>query len=73
MSDSILQKFLNNHKKKTILLSELEKAVPGNISYDEFAESINKLIENNILTVVNSKNNNWKSIPLYMKYKINKY
>lgn len=73
MSDSILQKFLNNHKKKTILLSELEKAVPGNISYDEFAESINKLIENNILTVVNSKNNNGKSIPLYMKYKINKY
>ncbi len=72
MSD-ILQEFLDKYKKKTILLSELEKAVPGNMSYEEFAENINKLIASNVLTEVNPKNNNGKSIPLCMKYKINKY
>lgn len=72
MSD-ILKVFLDNYKKKIILLSELEKVVPGNTSYDEFAKSINKLVENNILTAINSKNTNGKNIPLCMKYKINKY
>ena len=69
----ILQNFLDNYKKKTILLSELEKAVPGNISYDKFAQGINTLVEDKVLTCVNPKNNNGKSIPLCMKYKINKY
>ncbi|QXE20661.1 Wadjet anti-phage system protein JetD domain-containing protein [Clostridium sp. 001] len=65
--------YLKKYKNSTITLGNLEKLVPGNYSYDKFAENIRKLINNNILIEKNSKDNNGKDIPLPYKFGINKY
>lgn len=65
--------FLKSYKKATITLGELESLVPGDASYNNFAESVRKLIDDNILIGKNPKVNNGKEIPLPYKFGINKY
>ncbi|MBV7275100.1 DUF2399 domain-containing protein [Clostridium sp. PL3] len=65
--------FLKSYKKATITLGELENLVPGDASYNNFAESVRKLIDDNILVEKNPKDNNGKEIPLPYKFGINKY
>lgn len=65
--------YLKSYKKCNITLGELENLVPGNSSYNTFAESVRKLIDDNILVEKNPKDNNGKEIPLPYKFGINKY
>jgi Uncharacterized protein conserved in bacteria len=65
--------YLKSYKKATITLGELENIVPGNSSYDIFAESVRQLIDDNILLEKNPKANNGKKTPLPYKFGINKY
>ncbi|AWI04511.1 Wadjet anti-phage system protein JetD domain-containing protein [Clostridium drakei] len=65
--------YLKSYKKATITLGELENLVPGNYSYNTFAESIMQLIDDNILIKKNPKITNGKEVPLPYKFGINKY
>ena len=41
---SIILDFLKDHKNKTVSLIEIEKILPGNIEYINFANTINDLV-----------------------------
>lgn len=68
-----LIKYLKSYKKSTITLGDLEKLVSGEVTYNEFAKTIKKLVKNKILIEKNIKNNNGKEIPLPYKFGVNKY
>jgi hypothetical protein len=62
--------FLQASKKKTILLSELERLVGGQTSYEDFALLINDLEQKGILIAVKKQGYNQKPIPLANAYRI---
>ena len=68
--DNIILSFLQARKKKTILLSELERLVGGQINYEDFALLINDLEQKGILTAVKQQGYNQKTIPLANAYRI---
>ena len=68
--DNTILSFLQDRKKKTILLSELERLVGGQISYEDFALLINELVQRGILTAVKQQGYNQKTIPLANAYRI---
>ncbi|OFI06014.1 hypothetical protein CLOACE_13950 [Clostridium acetireducens DSM 10703] len=65
--------YLKSYKKSTIKLGELENLVSGDITYNEFAKSIKRLVNENILIQKNPNNNNGKEISLPYKFGINRY
>lgn len=76
MNEFIYEKlisYLKSYKKSTITLGELEKLVTGDIEYEVFAESVQKLVSNNILKGKDSGGSNGKHISLPYKYGVNKY
>lgn len=64
--------FLKSRKNRTILLSELEQQVSGNIDYMSFASVILHLEEMNILTRVKAHGENNKFPSLALTYRVNK-
>ncbi|WP_352417771.1 Wadjet anti-phage system protein JetD domain-containing protein [Proteiniborus sp.] len=71
MENTILD-FLKNYKKKIIPLIEIEKTLPGNIEYIDFANTINEFVNMKILFPIKSHGTNNKKIPLANTYRINK-
>lgn len=69
---SIILDFLKDHKNKTVSLIEIEKILPGNIEYINFANTINDLVDMSILSPVKKHKTNNKKIPLANTYRINK-
>ena len=70
--ENIILNFLKSYKKKTISLIEIEKVLPGNIEYIDFANTINKFVNMSILSPVKSHGSNNKKISLANTYRINK-
>lgn len=70
---NIIVNYLKSHKNQNITLNELENLFSGDISYKNFANVVNELIHDGILTEKNPKNNNNKEIPLAFKFAINRY
>lgn len=68
----ILLDFIKGYKNKLIPLIEIEKILPGNVEYIEFANIINEFVDMNILSPVKSHGNNNKKISLANTYRINK-
>ncbi|WP_271809776.1 Wadjet anti-phage system protein JetD domain-containing protein [Clostridium beijerinckii] len=60
--------YLKAYKKKTIKLSELEKLPDGSMNYENFEESIKKLVEDDILIEKGGKINS-----LVLNYGVNHY
>ncbi|XJZ25704.1 Wadjet anti-phage system protein JetD domain-containing protein [Bacillota bacterium Lsc_1132] len=68
-----LRKRLMTFKKKTISLSELEQMLKPSIhTYEEFAETILQLEQEEILVMVKSKGRSHRSPSLAFQYRINK-
>ena len=70
MENTILN-FLKNYKKKMVPLIEIEKVLPGNIEYIDFANTIIEFVNMNVLSPVKSHGTNNKKIPLANTYRIN--
>ncbi|MBP8819598.1 MAG: DUF2399 domain-containing protein [Syntrophomonadaceae bacterium] len=68
--DNTILSFLQARKKKTILLTELERLVGGQINYGDFALLINDLEQKGILIAVKQQGYNQKTIPLANSYRI---
>lgn len=64
--------FLKSQKNRTILLSELESQVNGDVNYSSFAHILLELEEKGVLTRVKSHGENGKSPSLSFTYRINK-
>lgn len=64
--------YLKSRKNRTVLLSELEQQVSGNVDYKEFAHIILKLEERNVLTRVKAHGENNKCPSLALTYRVNK-
>lgn len=69
---NIILTLLKNHKNKLIPLIEIEKKLPGNIEYSDFANTMNELVDMKILFPIKSHGHNNKKIPLANTYRINK-
>ncbi|HBK53442.1 MAG TPA: cytosolic protein, partial [Syntrophomonas wolfei] len=68
MVESIIRSLLQGARKKTISLSELERAVEGGTSYEEFAGVVNELVKQGIL--VPKSGSNHKPVALALSYRI---
>lgn len=64
--------YLKQRKNKTIALTEISKIFSGDTTYEELAKIIKILEEKTILKPVKSHGTNYKGIPLYNTYTINK-
>lgn len=64
-----IDKFLLEHKLKTVDLDELKEQF-GRIEYIEFYNEIQKLVDNNIITPIKNSSTNGANLFLYKKYKI---
>lgn len=65
-----LRTFLQKYKKKTVDLVDLQQLMPGNITYQQFAETILLLEADGVLIRIKSSKNNNKMISLANKYSI---
>lgn len=70
MQDIILS-YLKSKKKKTLFLTELQKLLPGDTSYEDFAHVVNILENKGILKPIKNHGTNNKAIPLYNSYRVN--
>jgi hypothetical protein len=68
MVESIIRSLLLGARKKTISLGELERAVEGGTSYEEFAGVVNELVKQGIL--VPKSGSNHKPVALALSYRI---
>ncbi|NLX61514.1 MAG: DUF2399 domain-containing protein [Tissierellia bacterium] len=71
MKDKLLD-FLQAYERKTIPLIEIEKILPGNVDYIDFASIIKEFERMKILLPVKAHKYNNKKIPLANTYRINK-
>ncbi len=70
--NQIIKEFLGSYKKKTIELSKFEKLCSGKITYEDFASTIQSLIDEDILTPFKTNTSNLKEPSLHYKYRFNK-
>ncbi|WP_432407921.1 Wadjet anti-phage system protein JetD domain-containing protein [Wukongibacter sp. M2B1] len=73
MNEKIMSFLKSLKNKKMVSLGELEKLFSGDITYEVFADEINKFIEANILREVKEHGKNNKPMPLANTYRLNKY
>ena len=64
--------FLKSRKNRTVLLSELEDQVSGDVDYSRFAQEILNLEEKKVLARVKANGENHKNPSLAITYRINK-
>lgn len=71
--ENIIISFLKSCKNSTISLSQLEGLFPGDITYNTFAMTIKKLVEEGFLEEMSPNKNNGRVISLAYKFRINRY
>ncbi len=64
--------FIRANPRRTVALTDLEKLVGGETSYEEFAVFINQLVDRGVLRPVVSHGHNHKAIPLANTFRISK-
>ena len=70
--DQTIRNFLKSQKNKTILLDELEKLCNGRVSYSDFAQVVQGLTQEGILTPFKNSKPTIKDPSLYYKYRFHK-
>jgi hypothetical protein len=70
--EELVLQFLTKHPRRTVSLGEIERVIPGGMEYADFAGSIQKLMEDEVLLPISSQGTNQAQPPLPIKYRIHK-
>ena len=70
--DKTIRNFLSTYKNKTIELAQLEKLCSGKITYEDFATTIQSLVDEDILAPFKTSTSNLRNPSLHYKYRFNK-
>lgn len=73
VTEELVLHFLQKYPRRTVSLVEIENVIPGGIEYRDFAGSMKRLMEDELVIPIHSQGTNRAYPPLPTRYRIHKH